>query len=181
MSTTDDAKRLLGLAKIIQSEVNEAGFGMRPGTADDSAATPRTPAERFDEAVTNAELSATCRQLFLDRHYARAVEEAFKRLNNAVRAKSGLSNVDGEPLMQQAFTPNNPRLRINRLRTPTDQTEQRGYMNLYAGVMTAIRNPRAHEYTIQDDPDTALELLTFANHLMGRLETATRTRRPKKK
>ena len=54
-------------------------------------------------------------------------------------------------------------------------------MNLFAGAMTAIRNPRAHEHSIQDDPETALELLTIGNHLMDRLEASTRTRRHKTK
>ena len=180
MSTPDDTKRWLGIAKILQDQINDAGMGANEIAGDSPSAKERTLIEKFDEIVTDSELSLTCRQLFVDEHYARSVEEAFKHLNNAVKAKSGLSNVDGEPLMKQAFTPNNPRLRLNRRRTPTDENEQRGYMNLYAGAMTAIRNPRAHEHTIQDDPETALELLTLCNHLMGRLGTSTKTRRRKK-
>ena len=180
MATPDDAKRLLGIAKTLQNQVNDAGMGVAESKGDSPVAKERTLLDRFDEVVTDAELSLTCRQLFVDEHYARSVEEAFKHLNNAVKEKSGLSNVDGETLMQQAFTPNNPKLRLNRMRTPTDDNEQRGYMNLYSGAMTAIRNPRAHEHRIQDDPETALELLTLCNHLMGRLGTSIKTRRRKK-
>ena len=63
--------------------------------------------------------------------------------------------------MREAFSANRPRLRLNRMQTTTDQNEQRGYMELFAGAMTAIRNPRAHEDRLHDDPETALELLTL--------------------
>ena len=52
--------------------------------------------------------------------------------------------------------------------------EQRGYMDIFAGSMTGIRNPRAHEHDLADEPEVALELLVLANHLMRKLDAATR-------
>ena len=68
-----------------------------------------------------------------------------------------------------------PRLCLNDLKTRSEKDEQRGYMDLYAGAMTGIRNPRAHEYQLVDQPETAVELLALANHLMRKLETAKRS------
>ena len=45
---------------------------------------------------------------------------------------------------------------------------------MFAGAMTGIRNPRAHEHELKDDPKVALELLALANHLMGELGAATK-------
>ena len=102
------------------------------------------------------------------------MEEAFKCLNNAVKKKSGLSSNDGADLMRNAFSPNSPILGLNKLTTVSERDEQRGYMEIYAGSMTGIRNPRAHDHEFDDDAKTALRLLTLANHLMDKLDSTTR-------
>ena len=130
----------------------------------------------FDLLISNKIVSDSTRQLFNDGHYSRAVEEAFKCLNNTVKDKSGLSSRDGAPLMREAFSPNDPKIRLNQLASQSEKDEQQGYMDLFAGVMTGIRNPRVHETKLADDPDVALELLTLANHLMRKLASSeTRT------
>ena len=47
-------------------------------------------------------------------------------------------------------------------------------MKIFAGSMTGIRNPRAHQHDLMDDPEVALELLGLANHLMRKLDAATK-------
>ena len=180
MATSESLRRLLEIARRVQVEADALGIGRLPPASNSSTSGLRGLLERFDEAVTKAEITAASRQLFADGHYARAVEEAFKCLNNTVKSKSGLSKSDGDTLMREAFSANNPKLRLNKMRTTTDQNEQRGYMELFAGAMTAIRNPRAHEHALQDDSQIALELLTLANHLMGKAEASRRTRAKKK-
>ncbi len=125
--------------------------------------------------VDREAIRSVSRKLFEDGHYARSVEEAFKCLNNAVKEKSGLSDQDGYRLMQGAFSAKSPVLRLNDLLTVSDKDEQLGYMNMFAGAIAGIRNPRAHEHEIDDQPDVALELLTLANHLMRKLEASTKT------
>ena len=39
-------------------------------------------------------------------------------------------------------------------------------MHIFEGAMIGIRNPRVHEYAIEDTPGEALEMLVLANHLM---------------
>ena len=118
-------------------------------------------------------LALASRKLFKDGHYARAVEEAFKCLNNLVKEKSKLPDAHGAGLMRTAFSPQNPILKLNDLLSKSQQDEQQGYMDIFAGAMTGIRNPRAHEHELVDEPEVALELLTLANHLMRKLEGAT--------
>lgn len=163
------------LAKHLQEDSDAAGIGR---TCPDQAGrekSGRTILERFDEVVINEALRSASRRLFADGHYARAVEEAFKCMNNEVKRKSEVLDSDGSGLMKRAFSANSPILRLNDLRTDSDRDEQLGYMEIYSGVMTGIRNPRAHEHMLEDDPDVAIELLTVANHLMRRLDSAKQT------
>ena len=108
-------------------------------------------------------------------HDADAVEGAFKELNNAVkdRARSRLNNeLDGQTLMQHVFSPNNPVLIVgDNLDTQTNRDTQQGYMMMFAGAMSAIRNPKAHEnMTISEDD--AVRKLAFASMLMYKLDAS---------
>ena len=172
MADPSDSYEWLRLAASIQADVNVAGLGLSRTHTDFSIAQSRSLVHQFDELVTSQDLTNASRQLFVDGHYANAVENAFKCLNNAVKEKSGLS-VDGDGLMTQAFSANSPILKLNSFQSQSDQNEQRGYMQIFAGVMTGIRNPRAHEHEIVDDPEVALEMLIIANHLMRKLENST--------
>ena len=108
-------------------------------------------------------------------HYADAVEGAFKELNSAVKARvrSRLNHeLDGQTLMQHVFSPNNPVLIVeDNLDTQTNRDTQQGYMMMFAGAMSAIRNPKAHEnMTISEDD--AIRKLAFASMLMYKLDAS---------
>ena len=163
----------LEAARKVQQEVDETGVGRPSSKLLHPKDNKRTILERFDEVVTSKALRSTSRGLLSDGHYARAVEEAFKCLNNTVKEKSRLSDKDGSELMFAAFNDNSPVLKLNALDSESDKSEQIGYRHIYAGAMTGIRNPRAHEHQLKDDPEVALELLVLANHLMRKLDSAT--------
>jgi uncharacterized protein (TIGR02391 family) len=123
---------------------------------------------QFDLAIMDEGLRQTCRRLFCNGHYVEAVERAFIYVNNKVKQKSGLTDKDGADLMRAAFSANSPVLMLNEFQSESHKNEQRGYMEIFAGAMAGIRNPRAHEHDLVDSPDVALELLVIANHLMRR-------------
>ncbi len=127
----------------------------------------------FDELITDRGLRQVSRRPFGDGYYTYAVEQAFKYLNNMVKAKSGLNNKDGAKLMRAAFSAATPVLMLNAFQSESDRNEQLGYVEIFAGVMTGIRNPRAHEPDLFDNPEVALELLVIANHLMRRVIDST--------
>jgi len=110
--------------------------------------------------------------LFHTGHYSQAIFEAFKAVNNFVKEKTGLS-LDGKDLMAKAFREENPVIRLNELKTQSDKDEQEGFMFLYMGAMVGIRNPKAHETIIQEDPHKTLEYLALASLLMRRTEEGT--------
>ena len=151
--------------------LGEAGYEIRRMAAPGAVTETR---DRFEELVTDQLLQQISGPLFHDRHYARAVEEAFKCLNNAVKDKSGITQQDGAGLMRSAFSANSPVLYLNAFQSQSEKDEQQGYMDIFAGSMTGIRNPRAHDYQLADDPGVALELLVLANHLMRKLHSAAK-------
>ena len=130
----------------------------------------------YGAVVSDQRLHAVAGQLYADGHYARAVEEAFKLLNGEVRRRSRVLDKDGADLMFHVFDPDKPVLRLNRLRSTSDKDEQAGIRQIMAGAMKGIRNPRAHEHEQQDSAQSALEMLTIANHLLRRLDRCTRSR-----
>ena len=166
--------RLSEAAAKIQRDANTAGVG--PKSPPDSRR-DRSWLERFDEAIVSTPLRTASRRLFADGHYPQAVEEAYKYLNNAVKEKSGLKSADGDALMRTVFSAKGPILKLSDLESQSKRDEQRGYMDLYAGAMTGIRNPRAHEHELADDPAAALEMLTIAHHLLRKLESSKKSRR----
>lgn len=102
--------------------------------------------------------------LYKTGHYSNAVEDAVKALNNLVRLNSGIEDKDGIQLMEYVFSPKNPILKINDLIDLSDQDEQKGFMNLFSGAVSGLRNPRAHKI-IKDDAEMALEFIAFISLL----------------
>ena len=76
--------------------------------------------------------------------------------------------------MRTAFSTNSPVLKLNAWESQSEIDEQWGYMDIFAGSMTGIRNPRAHDHQLTDTSEEALELLVLANHLMRKLNAAAK-------
>jgi len=123
----------------------------------------------FDSLKLHSEVVKVSRKLFIDGHYAQAILEAFKRLNNYVKAKAKI-NDDGKSLMLKAFSRNSPVLKLNALSNQTDFDEQEGYMHIFAGTMLGIRNPKAHDNIVQKDPYKTLEFLSLASLLFKKVD-----------
>jgi uncharacterized protein (TIGR02391 family) len=50
-----------------------------------------------------------------------------------------------------AFSPKDPLVVLDDLSTESGRNAQQGYMQLYAGSMTGVRNPKAHANVTIDD------------------------------
>jgi uncharacterized protein (TIGR02391 family) len=87
-------------------------------------------------------------------HFADCVEAALKEINTTVKdhvkRRTG-EELDGAPLMQKAFSPNNPLIVLDDLSTESGRNIQQGYMQIYAGAMIGIRNPKAHANVVIND------------------------------
>ena len=122
-----------------------------------------------------------CRAELLQENYFHAVLEATKSVSDKIRVKSGLTG-DAAELADEALGLGKtgvPFLAFNSLQTDSEQSEQKGLLNLMKGMFGTFRNPAAHaprvswNMTEQD----ALDLLTMASFLHRRLDAAARTPR----
>lgn len=116
---------------------------------------------------------------FESEHYADSVEAALKEVNkrvkDAVKEKIGLE-FDGASLMQKAFSTDNPILKLSDLSNESGKNIQKGYLQIFSGAMTGIRNPKAHE-NIVIDRNRAIHLLFFASLLMYKIDETVRSDR----
>ena len=136
---------------------------------EDSAETSRH--HPFDVRGIHPKLPPKTKELFDDGYYAEATFEAFKFIDRMVADHAHLKD-SGFKLMMAAFDEGNPILKFSGLKKVSEVDEQKGFRFLFAGGSLAIRNPRAHEHSFDEDPDTCLDYLAFASLLLRKLESA---------
>jgi uncharacterized protein (TIGR02391 family) len=122
----------------------------------------------FDERNIHPDIATVSMKLFDDGHYAQATLETFKYIDNQVKAASGIDDT-GFSLMMKAFNETGSNIRLNDLNTMSEKDEQKGFRYLFAGTMSGIRNPRAHDNRI-DPIDLCLDHLSVASVLLRTLE-----------
>jgi uncharacterized protein (TIGR02391 family) len=117
-------------------------------------------------------ITRVARSRYEARQFADCVEAALKEINSMVkdyvRRKTG-EEIDGVKLMNKAFSPTSPLVILDDLSTASGRDVQLGYMQLYPGSMTGVRNPKAHaNVTINDG--RARHFLYLASLLAYRFE-----------
>jgi uncharacterized protein (TIGR02391 family) len=128
--------------------------------------------------VFHAEIERVSGLLFRDGHYKQAALEAFIRVIEEVKVRSGIP-LDGDKLMNQAFSfdPNAnrmPVLRFNPMSNDAERDEQTGFLFLFKGLVMH-RNFKAHSNQLFNDPLRAHDYLSFASLLMRVLELSEKT------
>jgi uncharacterized protein (TIGR02391 family) len=103
-------------------------------------------------------------------NYQGAILDGVVALATAIREKTGLDG-DGVALVGKAFGGETPLLKVNRLRTESEQNEQRGIETILRGVFQGVRNPRAHART-DDDRQTCDAILTTVAWLWAIVDRA---------
>jgi len=130
---------------------------------------PKVNEKLFKERGFHKSVVFVSKRLFIDGYYSQSIFEACKLLESSVKKKSGLK-LTGVPLMQQAFSPNKPLLKLNSMTDQSEKDEQAGFMQIYAGVMLGIRDPKGHSIINLKDRNKALEYLALISLLFRRLD-----------
>lgn len=152
---------LVSIKAIMEEALADAGEGADAATRAIRA---------YEGLELHPKIARACSALYRDGHYAEAIEKAVKVLNKQVRLMSEIE-LDGSKLMEQAFGGKTPKLRFNELAGDSDRDEQIGYMMLFKGAVSGLRNPRAHRL-MEDDPERALEFIAFVSLLAKLLDEA---------
>lgn len=119
------------------------------------------------------------RKLFEDGHYANAAQDAFVEINDRVKklfikVNPTASKIpDGYAAMNIVFSDNNPLVEFCDRSNETGSNIQKGYMQMLAGAMSALRNPKAHA-NITITEDDAMRRLMFASMLMYKIDEAVK-------
>lgn len=128
-------------------------------------------------SLIHPRIAAVSKKLFDDGHYANVAEDAFIEINDRVKKIFKIVNPpatkvsDGDTAMTTVFSLNHPLLKICDISTDSGQNEQKGFMFMLQGAMSALRNPRAHA-NITITGEEAMRRLMFASMLMYKIDNA---------
>ena len=138
----------------------------------EGAVAPAAASEDVFWTLLHERVVKTAKGRFDAGHYADAVEAALKELNSVMKdlvKKVTGKELDGADLMHQALSPKSPIIVLDDMTTESGRSQQMGYMEIFAGAMTGIRNPKAHE-NLTITKERALHHLFLASLLFNRLD-----------
>lgn len=130
------------------------------------------PSSRGIWELLHPTVAALAKPRFEAGHFADAVEAVLKEVNTTVKLiyqTARGQELDGVPLMRKAFTPSDPVIVLDDLSTETGRSIQQGHMELFAGAMAGIRNPKAHQ-NITITPERAIHHFFVASLLFYKLD-----------
>ncbi len=105
--------------------------------------------------------------------HSESVRVAFVEIEDRVRLqvkKLTGKELSGDALMRLAFSPNNPVIMLGDTSTAEGKDIQKGFMDIFAGSMTGIRNPKSHR-NFEIDELVAMHYLFIASTLMYKLDS----------
>ena len=122
------------------------------------------------------EITALSKRLYEDGHYAESVTKAWSHINERLQEKykecrNAKKAPDGDNLINQVFSENNPVLRFSSPNPESAKDVQSGGRDMLKGAWAALRNPGAH-HNIGISPEEALRRLMFASMLLYMIDDA---------
>jgi len=165
----DYIANLKSLERCLKSIIQKHEILLEPSNLDKGTpSTVESPIQIFEAMRLHPKVVKASKSLFENKHYAQAIFEAFKAVENFVQDKSGIS-LYGSNLMEKVFNEENPVIKVPEAGYYYKDV-QRGFKNLFIGAAQGIRNPKAHKEIIQKDPYITLQYLGFASFLLKRID-----------
>ena len=122
--------------------------------------------------LLNTKIVNIAKSRFESGHYADSVEAGLKEVNKAVKhivKTHTAQEIDGAALMERAFSLSNPIIKLSDLSSESEKNIQKGYLQIFSGAMTGIRNPKAHDNLVIDEK-RAIHLLFLSSLLMFKID-----------
>lgn len=123
------------------------------------------------EALLHPIIRESSLTLYKGGHLRDAVLNSVTAVFDLIREKSGIAE-DGDRLIGQAFSINDPVLVLSELESESGQNDQKGFMQIYKGAYQGIRNPKAHTLIHDLDEMKAAQYLVFSSMLARRIDEA---------
>lgn len=99
--------------------------------------------------------------LYNTEHYSEAVLNAFKVIEERLRAITGKHDADRRQLLKETFNPTTGTLH----KPKAWQSERQGIYSFIEGAFLTFRNPPAHRF-VETDAEEAFDLIVLANRIL---------------
>ena len=158
--------------------MNPIAAGQILGLLDVLTGVHSNPKDDFWSCIHPLIIKAS-KALYDDGHYANAAEDAFIETNDRVKKlfqkiRPGDRVPDGETVMTTVFSVKKPIIELCDQSTETGFNTQKVFMEMLAGAMSALRNPKAHSNDIVLSKEEAMRRLMYASMLMYKIDEGIR-------
>src|SRR5260370_2169473 len=136
---------------------------------------PKRKAAPINVATINTlfqdeQLRARCKDLLqAKKHFDRVIREATTLLDDRLKTKTGITNMNPENLVGKALNPD-PNKAI--IEVSAEKSEQEGFYSICKGIMLAFRNRSHHRLSDKFTREYALNFCDFVDTLLAVIEHA---------
>jgi len=172
--TRHKINQVLSFAGLHLGEDGKISTVLKSTTISEAKARASKLKENLVSRKVHPDVLKYCKEELVVDNYFHAVFEATKSVAEKIRNKTGLTT-DGVALVDEAFSFKSvPHLALNSLQTESEQSEQKGFMNLLKGLFGTFRNTTAHAPKIMwsIEEEDALDILSLVSLVHRRLDKA---------
>lgn len=122
----------------------------------------------FEDLLHPAIIASSLGQ-YRNGHLRDAVLNGVIAVFDMIRGRTGL-NLDGKDLVGQAFGLDKGKLVFSEIETETGRNDQKGFLQIYEGIYTGVRNVKAHSLNHDLNEQKAAQYLVTLSLLARRVE-----------